>query len=224
MNIGRNRYSIAGTSTSYRSSVHQVRSSQLKSVDLATAKCRARRTRILVSVKLLAGGGESRASDKGWSRRATGRQRICDSNMAAATSVVVLDRGNNTTCTINLHGVCVCVCVYMVCVRIWCACMCACVYGVCGCVRACVYVYMSALRESVAREIAKKHDRELATRWLKAPKRFRASRVYASIALPLPRPDARPTKPYVRTYVRMCLRVCFVRVSLRSRGLFLDAI
>ncbi|EFN77959.1 hypothetical protein EAI_12915, partial [Harpegnathos saltator] len=30
-----------------------------------------------------------------------------DSNMAAATSVVVLDRGNNTTCTINLHGVCV---------------------------------------------------------------------------------------------------------------------
>lgn len=24
--------------------------------------------------------------------------------MAAATSVVVLDRGNNTTCTINLHG------------------------------------------------------------------------------------------------------------------------
>lgn len=26
------------------------------------------------------------------------------SNMAAATSVVVLDRGNNTTCTINLHG------------------------------------------------------------------------------------------------------------------------
>ncbi|KOX75857.1 hypothetical protein WN51_13341 [Melipona quadrifasciata] len=26
--------------------------------------------------------------------------------MAAATSVVVLDRGNNTTCTINLHGVC----------------------------------------------------------------------------------------------------------------------
>lgn len=30
--------------------------------------------------------------------------RIHDSNMAAATSVVVLDRGNNTTCTINLHG------------------------------------------------------------------------------------------------------------------------
>lgn len=26
---------------------------------------------------------------------------------AAATSVVVLDRGNNTTCTINLHGKCV---------------------------------------------------------------------------------------------------------------------
>lgn len=24
--------------------------------------------------------------------------------MAAPTSVVVLDRGNNTTCTINLHG------------------------------------------------------------------------------------------------------------------------
>lgn len=24
--------------------------------------------------------------------------------MAAATSVVVLDRGNNTTCTVNLHG------------------------------------------------------------------------------------------------------------------------
>ncbi|KYN31844.1 hypothetical protein ALC56_13983, partial [Trachymyrmex septentrionalis] len=60
-----------------------------------------------------------------------------DLNMAAATSVVVLDRGNNTTCTINLHGVCmcvyvvcVCVCVY-VCVRIWC---------VCGCVRAYMYI------------------------------------------------------------------------------------
>lgn len=26
------------------------------------------------------------------------------SNMAAATSVIVLDRSNNTTCTINLHG------------------------------------------------------------------------------------------------------------------------
>jgi len=31
-------------------------------------------------------------------------QAVSDSNMAAATSVVVLDRGNNTTCTINLHG------------------------------------------------------------------------------------------------------------------------
>jgi len=31
--------------------------------------------------------------------------------MAAATSVVVLDRGNNTTCTINLHGVCMRACV-----------------------------------------------------------------------------------------------------------------
>lgn len=39
-------------------------------------------------------------------RRARSRRRIHDSNMAAATSVVVLDRGNNTTCTINLHGVC----------------------------------------------------------------------------------------------------------------------
>lgn len=52
-----------------------------------------------------------RASDKGWSCRAAGRRRIHDSNMAAATSVVVLDRGNNTTCTINLHGVCMCMCV-----------------------------------------------------------------------------------------------------------------
>ena len=34
------------------------------------------------------------------------RRRIHDSIMAAATSVVVLDRGNNTTCTINLHGAC----------------------------------------------------------------------------------------------------------------------
>lgn len=31
-------------------------------------------------------------------------QAVLDSNMAAATSVVMLDRGNNTTCTINLHG------------------------------------------------------------------------------------------------------------------------
>lgn len=35
-----------------------------------------------------------------------GRLAVCSSNMAAATSVVVLDRGNNTTCTINLHGEC----------------------------------------------------------------------------------------------------------------------
>lgn len=32
------------------------------------------------------------------------KQAVLHSNMAAATSVVVLDRGNNTTCTINLHG------------------------------------------------------------------------------------------------------------------------
>lgn len=54
----------------------------------------------------------------GWSVVADGaaaeadrRARECSggiraSNMAAATSVVVLDRGNNTTCTINLHGAC----------------------------------------------------------------------------------------------------------------------
>lgn len=44
--------------------------------------------------------------NKGWLRWSRSRRRIHDSNMAAATSVVVLDRGNNTTCTINLHGVC----------------------------------------------------------------------------------------------------------------------
>lgn len=29
---------------------------------------------------------------------------VDDFKMAAATSVIVLDRSNNTTCTINLHG------------------------------------------------------------------------------------------------------------------------
>lgn len=41
-----------------------------------------------------------------WTKVGAGSTGIQDSNMAAATSVVVLDRGNNTTCTINLHGTC----------------------------------------------------------------------------------------------------------------------
>lgn len=42
-----------------------------------------------------------RKEAKNWKKNSWIQQNI---RMAAATSVVVLDRGNNTTCTVNLHG------------------------------------------------------------------------------------------------------------------------
>lgn len=133
-------------------------------------------------------GANTRASDKGCPRRAAGRRRIRDSNMAAATSVVVLDRGNNTTCTINLHGVCACACV-------------------CGCVRVCMYMRVRCMcgctcpRANPRRSAIENRDRMKAPESLYeffARRGFTQSRCRCRVLI------ARSTKLYVRLYVRAC--------------------
>lgn len=135
-------------------------------------------------------GASSRASDKGWSRRAAGRQRIRGSNMAAATSVVVLDRGNNTTCTINLHGVCACVGGR---VRAY----------VCRCV-ACMYMnvlcgYVCVRARIPQRKTIESRD-EMTGGSGRFPRTFRASRVYRCRCQY--RVLTRLRRDYVRSYVR----------------------